>query len=147
MIWLGNFWYYGIVVAEESCWLTRGGHSQRLGCITSLMLLNHSYLIFISVSTVGSTTKHVYWDINKRAAVGENILHLCFLNATRVHYEIAKIIIKKYPPLVNDIYISDEFYGKQRSMILTLIWESIIYFTFSAHFCLQHFSWHFFYVF
>ena len=109
------------MVAEESCWLTRGGHSQRLGCITSLMLLNHSYLIFISVSTVGSTTKHVYWDINKRAAVGENILHLCFLNATRVHYEIAKIIIKKYPPLVNDIYISDEFYGKQRSMILTLI--------------------------
>ena len=102
-------------------WLTRGGHSQRLGCITSLMLLNHSSLIFISVSTVGSTTKHVYWDINKRAAVGENILHLCFLNATRVHYEIAKIIIKKYPPLVNDIYISDEFYGKQRSMILTLI--------------------------
>lgn len=62
--------------------------------------------------STGSTTKHVYWDINKRAAVGENILHLCFLNATRVHYEIAKIIIKKYPPLVNDIYISDEFYGE-----------------------------------
>ena len=91
------------------------------------------------MSTVGSTTKPVYWDINQRAAVGENILHLCFLNATRVHYEIAKIIIKKYPPLVNDIYIGDEYYGKKRSIILTLIRESNIFFTFSAHFCLQHF--------
>lgn len=58
------------------------------------------------------STRPVYWNINKRAAVGETILHLCFLNATRVHYEIAKIVIKKYPPLVNDIYISDEFYGE-----------------------------------
>ncbi|XP_020623701.1 uncharacterized protein LOC110061212 [Orbicella faveolata] len=60
----------------------------------------------------GSTTRPVCWDIDQRAAVGENILHLCFLNATCVHYEIAKIIIKKYPPLVNDIYIGDEFYGE-----------------------------------
>ena len=82
------------------------------------MLFNNSSLIFISTSTVDSTTRHVCWDIYQRAAVGENILHLCFLNATRVHYEIAKIIIKKYPPLVNDIYISDEYYGKKGSMIL-----------------------------
>ena len=54
----------------------------------------------------------MYWDINQRAAVGETVLHLCFLNATGVHYDLAKMIIKKYPSLVNDIYISDEFYGK-----------------------------------
>ncbi|XP_078357292.1 uncharacterized protein LOC144642181 [Oculina patagonica] len=59
-----------------------------------------------------STTRPVYWDINQRAAVGENILHLCFLNATEVHYEIGRLIIKKYPQLVNDIYLSDEFYGE-----------------------------------
>lgn len=71
------------------------------------------------MSTVGSTsaTRLVFWDINQRAAVGENILHMCFLNATRVHYDIAKMIIKKFPPLVNDIYISDEYYGKKKSMI------------------------------
>lgn len=71
------------------------------------------------MSTVGSTksTRLVFWDIDQRAAVGENILHMCFLNATRVHYDIAKLIIKKFPPLVNDIYISDEYYGKKRSMI------------------------------
>ena len=89
-----------------------------------LTLFKNSSLIFISMAAVGGTTRPVCWDINQRAAVGENALHLCFLNATRVHYEIAKIIIKKYPPLVNDIYISDEFYGKKRStvcMIMTLI--------------------------
>lgn len=59
-----------------------------------------------------STTRSVCWDINQRAAVGENVLHLCFLNATQVHYDIAKLIIKKFPSLVNDIYISDEFYGE-----------------------------------
>ena len=71
------------------------------------------------MSTVGSTksTRLVFWGIDQRAAVGENILHMCFLNATRVHYDIAKLIIKKFPPLVNDIYISDEYYGKKRSMI------------------------------
>ena len=44
--------------------------------------------------------------------MGETILHMCFLNATRVHYDLAKFIIKKYTCLVNDIYLSDEFYGK-----------------------------------
>ena len=74
------------------------------------------------MSTVGSTksTRLVFWDIDQRAAVGENILHMCFLNATRVHYDIAKLIIKKFPPLVNDIYISDEYYGKKRSTLYDL---------------------------
>jgi len=84
------------------------------------MLFNPLQLLpyfFISMSTAGSITRLVFWDINQRAAVGENILHMCFLNATRVHYDIAKLIIKKFPPLVNDIYISDEYYGKKRSMI------------------------------
>ena len=84
-----------------------------------MLFINNSSLISFSTFTVGSTTRPVCWDINQRAAVGENILHLCFLNASRVHYEIAKIIIKKYPPLVNDIYIGDEYYGKKRSIILT----------------------------
>lgn len=70
------------------------------------------------IYTTGSNTRRVYWDISQRAAVGETILHLCFLNATRVHYDIAKMIIMKYPPLVDDIYISDEFYGKTSGVII-----------------------------
>lgn len=66
----------------------------------------------MKTENIESTTRSVCWDINQRAAVGENVLHLCFLNATQVHYDIAKLIIKKFPSLVNDIYISDEFYGE-----------------------------------
>ena len=61
---------------------------------------------------LGNKTRQVYWDINLRAAVGETILHLCFLNATRVHYDLSKMIIKRFPNLANDIYLSDEYYGK-----------------------------------
>ncbi|KAK2572384.1 Transient receptor potential cation channel subfamily V member 6 [Acropora cervicornis] len=60
----------------------------------------------------GASTRVVGWDIKQRAAVGENIVHLCFLNATGVHYDLAKMVINKYPCLVNDIYISDEYYGE-----------------------------------
>lgn len=60
----------------------------------------------------GNKTRQIYWDINLRAAVGETILHLCFLNATRVHYDLSKMIIKRFPNLVNDIYLSDEYYGE-----------------------------------
>ena len=75
----------------------------------------------------------MYWDINQRAAVGETILHMCFLNATRVHYDLSKIIIKKFPCLVNDIYLSDEYYGKfcekirtPYSMVLQIIRVDIL---------------------
>lgn len=60
----------------------------------------------------GASTRVVGWDIKQRAAVGENIVHLCFLNATGVHYDLAKMMINKYPCLVNDIYIGDEYYGE-----------------------------------
>lgn len=69
---------------------------------------------------LGIKTRQVYWDINLRAAVGETILHLCFLNATRVHYDLSKMIIKRFPNLVNDIYLSDEYYGKLKIKINSL---------------------------
>ena len=59
-------------------------------------------------------TRRVCWDLHKRGAVGETILHLCFLNATEIHNELAKRIIEVYPLLVNDIHHTDMYYGKIR---------------------------------
>ena len=56
-------------------------------------------------------TKRVCWDIDKRGAVGETPLHLCLLVGSHVHRELAKLLIKLFPELVNDIYLSDEYYG------------------------------------
>ena len=77
----------------------------------NIIVVAHS-LTFLLSMILGHKTRQVYWDINLRAAVGETILHLCFLNATRVHYDLSKMIIKRFPNLVNDIYLSDEYYGK-----------------------------------
>lgn len=56
--------------------------------------------------------RKVCWNLNERGAVGETILHLCLLNATSIHADLAKRLLKFYPRLIDDIYISDEYYGR-----------------------------------
>jgi len=56
--------------------------------------------------------REVCWDLEERGAVGETCLHLCLLNATPVHSELAKRLIRFYPKLINDIYQADEYYGE-----------------------------------
>ncbi|XP_050307114.1 transient receptor potential cation channel subfamily V member 1 isoform X2 [Anthonomus grandis grandis] len=52
------------------------------------------------------------WKLKERGAVGETIMHLCLLNATSLHADIAKRLLRFYPKLIDDIYISDEYYGE-----------------------------------
>ena len=59
-----------------------------------------------------SAYREVCWDINERGAVGESIFHLCLLNASSLHADLAKRLLKFYPKLINDIYMSDEYYGE-----------------------------------
>ncbi|XP_058801276.1 uncharacterized protein LOC131670008 [Phymastichus coffea] len=54
----------------------------------------------------------VCWSLNERGAVGETILHLCLLNATSIHADLAKRLLRFYPNLINDIYLDDEYYGE-----------------------------------
>ncbi|KAG5682668.1 hypothetical protein PVAND_012006 [Polypedilum vanderplanki] len=56
--------------------------------------------------------REVCWDLKERGAVGETILHLCFLNATSLHADLAKRLLRFYPKLINDIYMCDEYYGE-----------------------------------
>lgn len=64
--------------------------------------------------------RHVCWKLKERGAVGETVLHLCLLNATSLHADIAKRLLKFYPKLINDIYISDEYYGMYNGSITFL---------------------------
>ena len=45
-------------------------------------------------------------------AVGETALHTCLLKSTSIHADLAKWLLKSFPKLINDIYISDEYYGE-----------------------------------
>ena len=52
------------------------------------------------------------WDITERGTVGEQILHLCLLNSSAIHANLAKRLLHHFPKLINDIYNSEEYYGE-----------------------------------
>ncbi|GBP18545.1 Transient receptor potential cation channel subfamily V member 6 [Eumeta japonica] len=56
--------------------------------------------------------RELCWDVKERGAVGETIMHLCLLNATSLLGDLAKRLLRFYPKLINDIYMSDEYYGE-----------------------------------
>ncbi|XP_076317124.1 transient receptor potential cation channel subfamily V member 5-like isoform X2 [Tachypleus tridentatus] len=56
--------------------------------------------------------REVCWDLYERGSVGETALHLCLLVSSAIHAELAKRLVRLYPKLVNDIYLSDEYYGE-----------------------------------
>ncbi|KAG7169642.1 Transient receptor potential cation channel subfamily V member 5-like [Homarus americanus] len=56
--------------------------------------------------------RYACWDLKHVGAVGESVLHLCVLNATSVHNDLAKRLIRHFPNLINDIYLCDEYYGE-----------------------------------
>ena len=47
-----------------------------------------------------------------RGAVGETVFHVCFLMGTPIHMHLAKRMLKHFPLLLNDIYLSEEYYGE-----------------------------------
>uniref|UniRef100_A0A7E4VKI6 Ion_trans domain-containing protein n=1 Tax=Panagrellus redivivus TaxID=6233 RepID=A0A7E4VKI6_PANRE len=53
----------------------------------------------------------IVWDLAENGKMGENLLHLCLLHNTAEHNTLAKHLIVKFPKLVNDIFISEEYYG------------------------------------
>lgn len=55
--------------------------------------------------------REVCWDLEQRGGVGETVLHLCLLSATSIHADLAKRLLKFYPKLICDIYLSEEYYG------------------------------------
>lgn len=56
--------------------------------------------------------RDVCWDLDKRGTVGETILHLCLLNASQIHADLAKRLLQIYPNMINDIYVGEEYYGE-----------------------------------
>lgn len=56
--------------------------------------------------------KECCWDLMQRGAVGESVLHLCLLNASSLHADLAKRLLRFYPKLIIDTYMADEYYGE-----------------------------------
>ncbi len=56
--------------------------------------------------------KLVVWKLDQRGALGDTPLHTCLLQATSIHADLAKWLLKVYPKLIYDIYMNEEYYGR-----------------------------------
>ena len=57
--------------------------------------------------------KFVCWRLDARGAVGETLLHVCFLSGLPDHMKLlAQRMIFSFPKIINDFYICDEYYGE-----------------------------------
>ena len=50
------------------------------------------------------------WNVENRGAVGEMTFHVCFLMGTPAHMFCAKRILRWFPKMLYDIYLSEEYY-------------------------------------
>ncbi|XGW29540.1 hypothetical protein V3C99_008960 [Haemonchus contortus] len=55
--------------------------------------------------------RELVWDIEQRGRMGENLLHICLLHNTADMNDLAKQIVNRFPKIVNDIFISEDYYG------------------------------------
>jgi transient receptor potential cation channel subfamily V protein 5 len=56
--------------------------------------------------------------VEKRGAVGETAFHVCFLMQSSTHLFCARRLLKWYPKLINDVYLSEEYYGAYENRIV-----------------------------
>ena len=71
-----------------------------------------------NIVTDHQTYRFIGWDMKHLGAVGETALHLCVLNATSVHNDLAKRLIKHFPAIINDVYLCDEYYGNNSYLFI-----------------------------
>ena len=79
----------------------------------------------------GGKYREVCWDPEKRGTLGETLVHVCLLQVefcmsffsqtiaehiqgTSTHNVIARRALIQFPKLVNDIFISEEYYGRAK---------------------------------
>ncbi|KAK0410590.1 hypothetical protein QR680_005217 [Steinernema hermaphroditum] len=58
-----------------------------------------------------SKYREITWRLEERGTMGEGLVGVCLLQGTNVHNQLAIKLIQCYPKLVNDIFLSEEYYG------------------------------------
>lgn len=57
--------------------------------------------------------KFICWRLDARGAVGETLLHVCFLSGLPEHMGLLALrLVHCFPHIINDFYISEEYYGE-----------------------------------
>lgn len=65
--------------------------------------------------------REVTWKLEERGLMGENLVGVCLLQGTAVHNQLAIKLIEAYPKLVNDIFISEDYYGNFFLLLIMIL--------------------------
>ena len=101
----------------QHCWLVEcRGAVSKIFCIFS-----EFFFVFFALKWASLPTRVC-------SQVGETVFHVCFLMGTPIHMHLAKVehnkksfikmlhpakrMLKHFPLLLNDIYLSEEYYGE-----------------------------------
>uniref|UniRef100_A0A914CEB3 Uncharacterized protein n=1 Tax=Acrobeloides nanus TaxID=290746 RepID=A0A914CEB3_9BILA len=58
-----------------------------------------------------SKYREIIWKLDERGAMGENLVGRCLMQGSPVHKALAMKLITCFPKLINDVMISEEYYG------------------------------------
>ncbi|KAH7718990.1 OCR-2 protein [Aphelenchoides avenae] len=58
-----------------------------------------------------SKYREVVWKLEERGNMGENLVGVCLMQGGAVHNALAQKLMEAYPKLVNDIFLSEDYYG------------------------------------
>ncbi|CAD5218107.1 unnamed protein product [Bursaphelenchus okinawaensis] len=55
--------------------------------------------------------REVVWKLEERGSMGENLVGCCLMQGSIIHTKLAVYMLEHYPKLVNDVFISEDYYG------------------------------------
>uniref|UniRef100_A0A7E4VGL2 Ion_trans domain-containing protein n=1 Tax=Panagrellus redivivus TaxID=6233 RepID=A0A7E4VGL2_PANRE len=55
--------------------------------------------------------REIVWKLDERGRMGENIVGACLMQGSALHTTLAIKILTTFPKIVNDIFISEDYYG------------------------------------
>ncbi|KAI6189084.1 Transient receptor potential cation channel subfamily V member 6 [Aphelenchoides besseyi] len=55
--------------------------------------------------------REVIWKLEERGSMGENLVGCCLMQGGVMHNKLAIRMFEQYPKLINDIFISEDYYG------------------------------------
>ncbi|VDD85581.1 unnamed protein product [Enterobius vermicularis] len=59
----------------------------------------------------GGNYRNIAWKLEERGSMGETLVGVCLLQGTKAHNSLAKRLMQKFPLLVQDIFVSEDYYG------------------------------------
>ncbi|KAI6201301.1 Nanchung [Aphelenchoides besseyi] len=81
--------------------------------VTQVIQIRHKERTGGVLTTQSTLRKYICWRLDCRGAVGETLLHVCFISGLTGHMKLlAQRLIHLFPNIINDFYICDEYYGE-----------------------------------